>query len=115
MTTRPAGPRLLTGWNGVIGYLASFDGTTFELIDAETMGHYSGAYPDGLAVGPDGALWVLANTAVFRYLDGAWEVWPEVDGLGFRDTASIVVGEDGSVWVSDLDGVARHGETLPGD
>ncbi len=36
-----------------------------------------------------------------------------VDGMEFGDTASLIVGEDGSVWVSDMYGLARYGEMLP--
>jgi len=102
-----------TMWLDVIGGLTRFDGTIFEIIDPEVMGDWQGEYPDEVAVGPDGALWVLANKAVFRYLDGAWEAWTEVDGMELGDTASLVVGEDGSVWVSDIYGLARYGEMLP--
>lgn len=102
-----------TMWLCVIGGLTRFDGTTFEIIDEEVMGSYQGEYPDAVVVDPEGALWVLANKAVFRFLDGTWEVWEEVDGMELGDTASLAVGEDGSVWVSDMYGLARYGEMLP--
>jgi streptogramin lyase len=92
----------------VIGGVVRFDGRTLEVI-----GDSQGAYPDGVAVGPAGALWVPANQAVFRMLDGTWELWTEVDGMGFGDTAPLAIGEDGSVWVSDMYGLARYGEMLP--
>jgi streptogramin lyase len=100
-------------WLDMIGGLTRFDGTAFETVDPEVMGSWYGEYPDGLAVGPDGALWVLADRAVFRYLGGKWELWEEVDGMELGDTSSLVVGEDGSVWVSDMYGLARYGEMLP--
>jgi ligand-binding sensor domain-containing protein len=102
-----------TLWLDVIGGLAHFDGTTFELVDPEAMGDWQGEYPDGLGVGPDGALWVLSNQGAFRYLDGLWEYWEEADGLAFGDTTSLTIGEDGTVWVADAYGVARYGEFLP--
>ena len=101
-------------WLDVIGGLTRYDGTGFELIDPEVMGAWQGEYPDDLAVGPDGALWVLTQEVVFRYLDGGWQAWEEVDGLAFRGLSSITIGEDGSVWVADLDGVARYGEVSIG-
>jgi len=77
------------------------------------MGDWQAEHPDGVAVGPDGALWVLANQRVFRFLDGSWEFWGVADGMDFGDTASLTVGEDGSVWVADMYGLARYGERLP--
>jgi ligand-binding sensor domain-containing protein len=102
-----------TMWLDVIGGVVRFDGAAFEVIDPEVMGDWQGEYPDEVAVGPDGALWVLANRAVFRLLDGTWEAWTEVDGMELGDTASLAIGEDGSVWVSDMYGLARYGEMLP--
>jgi len=102
-----------TLWLDVIGGLTRFDGAAFEIIDPEVMGSWQGEYPDGLVVGPDGALWVLGGQAVFRHLDGEWEIWEQVDGMDLGDTSSLVVGEDGSVWVSDMYGLARYGEMLP--
>lgn len=102
-----------TLWLDVIGGLTRFDGATFEVIDPEVMGSWHGEYPDGLAVGPDGALWVLARTGVFRHLNGEWDFWEVVDGMELGGTASLIVGEDGSVWVSDAYGLARYGEMLP--
>jgi len=99
-----------TIWLDVIGGLTRFDGTAFEIIDPAVMGDRRGEYPEDLAVGPDGALWVLTRQAVFRYLDGEWEIWEQVDGMDLGGTASLVVGEDGSVWVSDMYGLARYGE-----
>lgn len=56
---------------------------------------------------PDGALWVPADRALFRFHDGTWEVGTAVDGMDLADTGSLAVGEDGSVCVSDLCGLAR--------
>lgn len=103
-----------TLWLDVIGGLTRFDGTTFEVIDPEVMGAWQGEYPDDVAIGPDGALWVVAASVVFRYLDGEWESWDSADGLAFRELRTLTIGEDGSVWVADLDGVARFGEVLFG-
>jgi ligand-binding sensor domain-containing protein len=102
-----------TLWLDVIGGLVRFDGSTFAVVDPAEMGDWQGEYPEGLAVGPDGALWVLANQGVFRFLDGAWEFWAEADGMTFGDTASLTIGEDGSVWIADMYGLARYGDNLP--
>lgn len=102
-----------TLWLSAIGGLARFDGASFELIDPDAMGDWSGAYPDILAVGPDGALWVMTMSSLFRHLDGAWEIWKRVDGLDFSLIYSLTAGEDGSVWVSTNNGVARYGPMLP--
>lgn len=99
-----------TLWLEAIGGLVRYDGTVFEVIDPEVMGSWYGEYPEGLALGPDGALWVLANKGVFRLLDGAWDFWQRVDGMEFGGTHSITAGEDGSVWIADAYGLARYGE-----
>lgn len=103
-----------TMWLDVIGGLTRFDGTTFEIVDPEAMGAWQGEYPDELVVGPDGALWVIASTALFRHLDGDWQVWETVDGLEFRGLRTLTIGEDGSVWIADMDGVARFGDMSRG-
>ncbi|MBN2113493.1 MAG: hypothetical protein JW785_05125 [Acidimicrobiia bacterium] len=100
-------------WLDVIGGLVRYDGAAFEIIDPEVMGSWYGEYPEGLALGPDGALWVLANKGVFRLLDGAWDFWQIVDGMEFGATESIAAGEDGSVWIADAYGLARYGGMLP--
>jgi hypothetical protein len=56
---------------------------------------------------------VPADRALLGSHDGIWEVWTAVNGMDLGDTASLAVGEDGSVWVSDMYGLARYGEMLP--
>jgi len=104
-----------TLWLDALGGLVRFEGTTFEVVDPEVMGNWQGEYPEDVAAGPDGALWVLVNQGVFRFLDGRWEFWGEADGMAFGDTVSLTIGEDGSVWVADMHGLARYGEMPPGD
>jgi ligand-binding sensor domain-containing protein len=33
--------------------------------------------------------------------------------MTFGDTASLTIGEDGSVWIADMYGLARYGDNLP--
>ena len=69
-------------------------------LDGETV--------SGLALGPDGALWVSGETTVAVFRDGAWQVaWKDASG---GPVAPLVVAPDGTVWFGharELTGLRR--------
>lgn len=89
-------------WMDVIeGDLTTFDGETFASIDPETFGYDWTIYPS--------AIWVGGSMVVLRYADDVWEYWEETGGLEVQGVEELVIGEDGSVWVSTTAGLARYG------
>lgn len=61
-----------------------------------------GAYPEGIASGPDGALWVAANDAIAR-VSTSGEV-TEFPGVGGIDITS---GPDGNLWFTSGNRIGR--------
>ncbi len=69
-----------------------------------------GEMVSGLALGPDGALWVAGETTVAVLRDGVWQVaWKAASGV---TSAGLVVAPDGTVWFAqgrELVGLRREG------
>ena len=65
----------------------------------------AGEMVSGLALGPDGAVWVSGETTVAVLREGAWHVaWRDASG---GPVAPLVVAQDGTVWFG-------HGRELTG-
>jgi hypothetical protein len=81
-------------------YLALHDGTSWSRV--ETPYHGSVTHHE---VAPDGALWVLADHALFeRKVDGAWNKLP------LEDVASVVWANGRPSWVALRRALARRGD-----
>jgi len=89
------------------GRLASFDGQSWTDSQSWTFHTTAGSLPldniRGLAVAPDGALWVVTSSGVARLdgegaSDGAWTTYTMDNGLASGIGSAIAFAPDGAIW-----------------
>jgi ligand-binding sensor domain-containing protein len=89
------------------GRLASFDGQSWTDSQSWTFHTTAGSLPldniRGLAMAPDGALWVVTSSGVARLdgegaSDGAWTTYTMDNGLASGIGSAIAFAPDGAIW-----------------
>ncbi len=90
--------------------LTTFDGETFTPVDPLAFDYEWIIFPNVIKLAPEGAVWIGGSMAVFRYADSEWKIWEDnIGGLKMDRVDELIIGEDGSVWISTTRGLARYG------
>jgi ligand-binding sensor domain-containing protein len=67
------------------------------------------AMVNGIAVAPDGVVWVgTDHDGVARFDGKTWSIYTEADGLANNNVNAVDVAPDGTVWVGTHSGVSRY-------
>jgi streptogramin lyase len=68
--------------------------------------------PSGIAVGPEGKLWVTQEGGVASFLPSSPQTAVATPIPAIKDGASIVAGPDGEIWVATPEAVSGDGEVI---
>jgi hypothetical protein len=104
ITCGPQGEIWVAGYSGV----GRLDGETWKTYPVEQILDVPEAkeHPQGIAISPDGTVWLALTNSLARYLDGAWIVFRA--GQGFNkeyNLVGVVVDSKSTPWAAHTNGL----------